>query len=86
MGTGCCKNLVQTKLPSGLFSSEHLFVLDTDPVKPAEPEGEKRLGVKEKRRGRKERRSTGIVQPGGEVTLLTSSQTRQKLHIHSTLF
>ncbi|XP_074549498.1 protein phosphatase 1 regulatory subunit 12C isoform X2 [Halichoeres trimaculatus] len=39
---------------------------DTDPVKPAEPEGEKRLGVKEKRRGRKERRSTGIVQPGGE--------------------
>ncbi|XP_034544707.1 protein phosphatase 1 regulatory subunit 12C isoform X2 [Notolabrus celidotus] len=39
---------------------------DTDPVKPAESEGEKRLGVKERRRGRKERRSTGIVLPGGE--------------------
>uniref|UniRef100_UPI0037E775EC protein phosphatase 1 regulatory subunit 12C isoform X2 n=1 Tax=Semicossyphus pulcher TaxID=241346 RepID=UPI0037E775EC len=39
---------------------------DTDPVKPAEPEGEKRLGVKERRKGRKERRSTGIVQLDGE--------------------
>nr|XP_019939707.1 PREDICTED: protein phosphatase 1 regulatory subunit 12C isoform X1 [Paralichthys olivaceus] len=39
---------------------------DTDPVKQVEPEGEKRLGVKDRRRGRKERRSTGIVQPGGE--------------------
>ncbi|XP_070772467.1 protein phosphatase 1 regulatory subunit 12C [Enoplosus armatus] len=39
---------------------------DTDPVKQEEPEGEKRLGVKDRRRGRKERRSTGIVQPGGE--------------------
>ncbi|XP_030001661.1 protein phosphatase 1 regulatory subunit 12C isoform X2 [Sphaeramia orbicularis] len=39
---------------------------DTDPVKQAEPEGEKRLGVKDRRRGRKERRSTGIVQLGGE--------------------
>lgn len=37
---------------------------DTDPVKPAEPEGEKRLGVRDRRRGRKERRSTGIIQPG----------------------
>ncbi|XP_023269467.1 protein phosphatase 1 regulatory subunit 12C-like [Seriola lalandi dorsalis] len=39
---------------------------DTDPVKQVESEGEKRLGVKERRRGRRERRSTGIVQPGGE--------------------
>ncbi|XP_044044768.1 protein phosphatase 1 regulatory subunit 12C isoform X4 [Siniperca chuatsi] len=39
---------------------------DTDPVKQEEPEGEKRLGVKDRRRGRRERRSTGIVQPGGE--------------------
>ncbi|KAM7009986.1 protein phosphatase 1 regulatory subunit 12C isoform 2-T2 [Tautogolabrus adspersus] len=39
---------------------------DTDPVKPAEPEGEKRLAVKERRRGRRERRSTGIVLPGEE--------------------
>lgn len=39
---------------------------DTDPVKQVEPEGEKRLGVKDRRRGRRERRSTGIVQPGGE--------------------
>ncbi|KAK2919471.1 protein phosphatase 1 regulatory subunit 12C isoform X2 [Channa argus] len=39
---------------------------DTDPVKQVEPEGEKRLGVKERRRGRRERRSTGIVQSEGE--------------------
>ncbi|XP_029295039.1 protein phosphatase 1 regulatory subunit 12C [Cottoperca gobio] len=39
---------------------------DTDPVSLMEPEGEKRLGVKDRRRGRKERRSTGIVQPEGE--------------------
>ncbi|TKS69295.1 Protein phosphatase 1 regulatory subunit 12C [Collichthys lucidus] len=39
---------------------------DTDPVKQEEPEGEKRLGVKDRRKGRKERRSTGIIQPGGE--------------------
>ncbi|XP_026215879.1 protein phosphatase 1 regulatory subunit 12C isoform X2 [Anabas testudineus] len=39
---------------------------DTDPVKQVEPEGEKRLGVKERRKGRRERRSTGIVQLEGE--------------------
>ncbi|XP_038570376.1 protein phosphatase 1 regulatory subunit 12C isoform X1 [Micropterus salmoides] len=39
---------------------------DTDPVKQEEPEGEKRLGVKDRRRGRRERRSTGIIQPCGE--------------------
>lgn len=39
---------------------------DTDPVKQAEQEGERRLGVRDRRRGRKERRSTGIVQLGGE--------------------
>uniref|UniRef100_A0A3P8WH04 Protein phosphatase 1, regulatory subunit 12C n=1 Tax=Cynoglossus semilaevis TaxID=244447 RepID=A0A3P8WH04_CYNSE len=39
---------------------------DTDVLKQTEPETEKRLAVKDKRRGRKERRSTGIVQPGGE--------------------
>ncbi|XP_034404503.1 protein phosphatase 1 regulatory subunit 12C [Cyclopterus lumpus] len=39
---------------------------DTDLVSQGEPEGEKRLGVKDRRRGRRERRSTGIVQPGGE--------------------
>ncbi|XP_068177494.1 protein phosphatase 1 regulatory subunit 12C [Antennarius striatus] len=39
---------------------------DTDPVKEEEPEGERRLGVKGRRRGRRERRSTGILQPGGD--------------------
>ncbi|XP_026158200.1 protein phosphatase 1 regulatory subunit 12C isoform X2 [Mastacembelus armatus] len=39
---------------------------DTDPVKQMEPEAEKRLGVKDRRRGRRERRSTGIVHLGGE--------------------
>ncbi|XP_037546032.1 protein phosphatase 1 regulatory subunit 12C [Nematolebias whitei] len=36
---------------------------DADPVKPAESEGDKRLGAKDRRKQRKERRSTGIVQP-----------------------
>uniref|UniRef100_A0A3Q1CTV5 cGMP-dependent protein kinase interacting domain-containing protein n=1 Tax=Amphiprion ocellaris TaxID=80972 RepID=A0A3Q1CTV5_AMPOC len=35
---------------------------DTDPVKPLELEGDKRLGVRDRRRGRTERRSTGIIQ------------------------
>uniref|UniRef100_A0A8C5FYR4 cGMP-dependent protein kinase interacting domain-containing protein n=1 Tax=Gouania willdenowi TaxID=441366 RepID=A0A8C5FYR4_GOUWI len=39
---------------------------DTDVSKQDEPETEKRLGVKNRRRGRTERRSTGIVQPGEE--------------------
>ncbi|KAM3864686.1 protein phosphatase 1 regulatory subunit 12C [Diretmus argenteus] len=39
---------------------------DTDPVKQVESEGDARLGVKDRRRGRKERRSTGIGQLGGE--------------------
>ncbi|KAM4612165.1 protein phosphatase 1 regulatory subunit 12C isoform 2-T2 [Polymixia lowei] len=37
---------------------------DTDPVKQLDPEGDTRLGVKDKRRARKERRSTGIVVSG----------------------
>ncbi|XP_077574187.1 protein phosphatase 1 regulatory subunit 12C [Stigmatopora nigra] len=39
---------------------------DTDPVKQDEHEGDKRLGVRDRRRARKERRSTGVIQPGGE--------------------
>ncbi|CAK6975742.1 protein phosphatase 1 regulatory subunit 12C [Scomber scombrus] len=39
---------------------------ERDAVKQVEQEGEKRLGVKDKRRARRERRSTGIVQQGGE--------------------
>ncbi|XP_071396241.1 protein phosphatase 1 regulatory subunit 12C [Centroberyx affinis] len=39
---------------------------DTDPVKQVEPEGESRLGVRDRRRGRRERRSTGIALLGGE--------------------
>ncbi|XP_033827163.1 protein phosphatase 1 regulatory subunit 12C [Periophthalmus magnuspinnatus] len=39
---------------------------DTDPVKQEEPEAEKKLGVRDRRRGRRERRSTGIVHAGGE--------------------
>uniref|UniRef100_A0A672FCV6 Protein phosphatase 1 regulatory subunit 12C-like n=1 Tax=Salarias fasciatus TaxID=181472 RepID=A0A672FCV6_SALFA len=40
---------------------------DTDPVKPGEPEGDRRLGVRSRRRTRTERRSTGIIQPGEEL-------------------
>ncbi|XP_061685783.1 protein phosphatase 1 regulatory subunit 12C [Syngnathoides biaculeatus] len=39
---------------------------DTDPVKQVEPDGDRRLGLKDRRRARKERRSTGIIQSGGE--------------------
>ncbi|XP_072240242.1 protein phosphatase 1 regulatory subunit 12C isoform X2 [Leuresthes tenuis] len=39
---------------------------DTDSVKQVESEGDKRLGAKDRRRGRRERRSTGIVHLGGE--------------------
>lgn len=54
-------------------------VSDTDPVKEEDPEGEKRLGVRDRRRGRRERRSTGIAQPEEEVRdNLTSSQTWQR--------
>uniref|UniRef100_A0A3Q3LDZ1 Protein phosphatase 1, regulatory subunit 12C n=1 Tax=Mastacembelus armatus TaxID=205130 RepID=A0A3Q3LDZ1_9TELE len=50
---------------------------DTDPVKQMEPEAEKRLGVKDRRRGRRERRSTGIVHLGGEVR----NMNRNHVHI-----
>ncbi|XP_068606881.1 protein phosphatase 1 regulatory subunit 12C isoform X2 [Brachionichthys hirsutus] len=39
---------------------------DPDPVKQEELEGERRPGLKDRRRGRRERRSTGIVHPGGQ--------------------
>ncbi|XP_022049031.2 protein phosphatase 1 regulatory subunit 12C isoform X1 [Acanthochromis polyacanthus] len=39
---------------------------DTDPVKQVELEGDKRLGVRDRRRARTERRSTGIIQVEGE--------------------
>ncbi|XP_041837884.1 protein phosphatase 1 regulatory subunit 12C isoform X2 [Melanotaenia boesemani] len=38
--------------------------MDTESVKQVESEGDKRLGAKDRRRGRRERRSTGIVQLG----------------------
>lgn len=43
------------------------FSPDTDGIKQEEPEAEKRLAVKDRRRGRKERRPTGLVQPDAEV-------------------
>ncbi|XP_047222087.1 protein phosphatase 1 regulatory subunit 12C isoform X2 [Girardinichthys multiradiatus] len=39
---------------------------DNDPAKQVESEGDSRLGAKDRRRGRKERRSTGIVPPVSE--------------------
>lgn len=57
---------------------------DTDPVKAEEPEGEKRLGVKEKRekKGRKGRRSTGIVHLGEEVTHRHQHGRELPVHCH----
>lgn len=39
-------------------------IVDTDPVKEVGSEGETRLGVRDRRKGRRERRSTGVVQLG----------------------
>uniref|UniRef100_A0A8C6SLB1 Protein phosphatase 1, regulatory subunit 12C n=1 Tax=Neogobius melanostomus TaxID=47308 RepID=A0A8C6SLB1_9GOBI len=50
---------------------------DTDPVKEEEPEADKKLGVRDRRRGRKERRSTGIVQTGAEVRVFTGALRRK---------
>lgn len=53
-------------------------------MKQEESDGEKRLGVRDRRRVRKERRSTGIVQPGGEVRHNPiTSQTWPSAHQHS---
>uniref|UniRef100_A0A3Q3DPK2 Protein phosphatase 1 regulatory subunit n=1 Tax=Hippocampus comes TaxID=109280 RepID=A0A3Q3DPK2_HIPCM len=52
---------------------------DTDPVKQEEPEGDRRLGVKDRRRVRKERRSTGVIQPSGEVGRTLAAHSRQNL-------
>lgn len=47
-------------------------------MKQEEPEADRRLGVRDRRRGRRERRSTGIVQPGGEVRKIISTLHHQK--------
>ncbi len=44
-----------------------LTALDTEPVKEL-GDAETRLGVRDRRKGRKERRSTGMVQLAGEVS------------------
>lgn len=44
-----------------------LSALDTEPVKES-GDAQTRLGVKDRRKGRKERRSTGIVQLPEEVS------------------
>uniref|UniRef100_A0A3Q1EAK8 Protein phosphatase 1, regulatory subunit 12C n=1 Tax=Acanthochromis polyacanthus TaxID=80966 RepID=A0A3Q1EAK8_9TELE len=49
---------------------------DTDPVKQVELEGDKRLGVRDRRRARTERRSTGIIQVEGEVRNITNMVQR----------
>ncbi|XP_061833092.1 protein phosphatase 1 regulatory subunit 12C [Nerophis lumbriciformis] len=52
-------------LPRNIHPVSPIITL-TPAEKDTEPEGDKRLVVKDRRRARKERRSTGVIQPGGE--------------------
>ncbi|XP_061764344.1 protein phosphatase 1 regulatory subunit 12C [Nerophis ophidion] len=52
-------------LPRNIHPVSPIITL-TPAEKDTEPEGDKRLGVKDRRRARKERRSTGVIQPGVE--------------------
>ncbi|XP_045072969.1 protein phosphatase 1 regulatory subunit 12C-like isoform X2 [Coregonus clupeaformis] len=57
---------------------------DTDPAKEVGPEGETRLGVRDRRRGRRERRSTGVVQLGNEHLDAMDEAQQDESHRHSS--
>uniref|UniRef100_A0A4W5N6X4 Protein phosphatase 1, regulatory subunit 12C n=1 Tax=Hucho hucho TaxID=62062 RepID=A0A4W5N6X4_9TELE len=57
---------------------------DTDPVKEVGSEGETRLGVRDRRRGRRERRSTGVVQLGNEHLDAMDENQQDENHRHSS--
>ncbi|XP_045073330.1 protein phosphatase 1 regulatory subunit 12C-like isoform X2 [Coregonus clupeaformis] len=57
---------------------------DTDPVKEVGPEGETRLGVRDRRKGRRERRSTGVVQLGNEHLDAMDEAQQDESHRHSS--
>uniref|UniRef100_A0A096M839 Protein phosphatase 1 regulatory subunit n=1 Tax=Poecilia formosa TaxID=48698 RepID=A0A096M839_POEFO len=61
---------------------------ENETPKQAESEGDKNLGVKDRRRGRRERRSTGIVQLGSERSNLSASdgvREQNRYHTHITI-
>ncbi|MEQ2171347.1 hypothetical protein GOODEAATRI_009704 [Goodea atripinnis] len=55
------------KIELTIIFSPSVFVSGNDLAKQVESEGDSRLGAKDRRRGRKERRSTGIVPPVSEL-------------------
>ncbi|KAK6300392.1 hypothetical protein J4Q44_G00284900 [Coregonus suidteri] len=57
---------------------------DTDPAKEVGPEGETRLGVRDRRKGRRERRSTGVVQLGNEHLDAMDEAQQDESHRHSS--
>ncbi|XP_071032768.1 protein phosphatase 1 regulatory subunit 12C-like isoform X2 [Oncorhynchus clarkii lewisi] len=57
---------------------------DTDPVKEVGSEGETRLGVRDRRKGRRERRSTGVVQLGNEHLDAMDEAQQDENHHHSS--
>uniref|UniRef100_A0A8C8GYW4 Protein phosphatase 1 regulatory subunit n=1 Tax=Oncorhynchus tshawytscha TaxID=74940 RepID=A0A8C8GYW4_ONCTS len=57
---------------------------DTDPVKEVGSEGETRLGVRDRRKGRRERRSTGVVQLGNEHLDAMDEAQQDENHRHSS--
>ncbi|XP_071246690.1 protein phosphatase 1 regulatory subunit 12C-like isoform X1 [Salvelinus alpinus] len=57
---------------------------DSDPVKEVGSEGETRLGVRDRRKGRRERRSTGVVQLGNEHLDAMDEAQQDENHRHSS--
>ncbi|XP_038835143.1 protein phosphatase 1 regulatory subunit 12C-like isoform X2 [Salvelinus namaycush] len=57
---------------------------DTDTVKEVGSEGETRLGVRDRRKGRRERRSTGVVQLGNEHLDAMDEAQQDENHRHSS--
>ncbi|KAM6940480.1 protein phosphatase 1 regulatory subunit 12C [Xenentodon cancila] len=58
---------------------------DTDPEKQVEQQGDKRLGAKDRRKGRRERRSTGIVQLGEEDHVQLDDQNSNSTSVRTQL-
>lgn len=64
------------------YHGSYCVIADIDAVKQEDSEVEMRLGVRERRRGRKERRSTGLVQPDAEVAHSITTWTRSVFGFH----
>lgn len=64
---------------SHTYSPARCLFPDVDAFRQEESEAEKRLAVRERRRGRKERRSTGVLQPRAQVAHSCAPEPRSPL-------